>query len=131
MSVPYEYALIRVVPRTDRGEFVNVGVILYCQARDVLTVRLHVDDARLKALWPDVDLVGVRAALDAIARACAAPAEGTIRDGAGLGARFRWMTAPRSTVVQLGPIHAGVTDEPRDEADGILRRMVAVESPAS
>jgi hypothetical protein len=127
MSTPYEYALIRVVPRIDRGEFVNVGVILYCQDRNVLQADTDLDEHRLLALWPAVDVAGVRAACLAIARACDAPAVGTLRDGGGLGARFRWLTAPRSTVVQTGPIHAGISDDPRGEVTVILRRMVATQ----
>lgn len=124
--VPYEYALIRVVPRTDRGETLNVGLILYCQDHAVLIARAHVDDARLRALWPDIDLGGVRAAVAAIGALCDRPAEGTAREGGGLGARFRWLTAPRSTVVQTSAVHAGLTDDPGREADAMLRRLVAL-----
>ena len=131
MSAPYEYALIRVVPRTDRGEFVNVGVILYCQEPMVLRASTHIDVERLVALWPDVDVDGVRAACDAIAQACDAPGTGSPRDGLGIGARFRWLTAPRSTVVQPGPIHAGMTDDPHREVATIMRRMVAMDRGGS
>jgi len=127
MSAPYEYALIRVVPRTDRGEFVNVGVILYCQDHKVLRADAHIDVERLVALWPDVDIAGVQAACHAIAQACDAPETGTLRDGGGIGSRFRWLTAPRSTVVQPGPIHAGITDDPHREVATIMRRMVALD----
>lgn len=124
MSVPFEYALLRVIPRIDRGEQVNIGVVLYCQAHDRLIALTHVDEARLAALWPDLDLAAVRAAADALTAACEQPATDTAREGGGLGARFRWLTAPRSTVLQPGPVHAGMTDDPVTEARQILARMV-------
>ena len=124
MSAPYEYALIRVVPRIDRGEFVNVGVILYCQDRNVLQADTDLDERRLLALWPAVDVAGVRAACRAISRACDAPAAGTLRDGGGLGARFRWLTAPRSTAIQFSAAHTGRCDDPAALLERLMRTMV-------
>ena len=115
---PFEYALLRAVPQVQRGECVNVGVLLYCQERDYLDAMTHVDENRLRALDADIDLAALDDALAAVARTCegAGPASTT-----SLGQRFRWLTAPRSTVLQPGPVHAGLTNDPAAE----LSRLVA------
>ena len=115
----FEYALVRAAPRVERGECVNVGVVLYCQARDFLAVRVHVAPDRLRLLDPGVDVEGVTEAATALQRTCAGegPAGQT-----SLGQRFRWMTSPRSTVVHTGPVHSGLTDDPETE----LSRLVDV-----
>ncbi len=117
--VVFEYALVRASPRVDRGECVNVGVVLYCQSRDFLAVRVHVAPERLRLLDPSVDVDGVVGAATALQRTCAGegPAGQT-----SLGQRFRWLTAPRSTVVHTGPVHSGLTDDPEVE----LARLVDV-----
>jgi len=112
----YEYALLRVVPRVDRGEFVNAGVVLYCRAHDFLDVVVHVDRPRLLALDPTVDVEAVQEALAAVV-------DGPAPDG--IGARFRWLTAPRSTVVQPGPVHTGMTSDPRGELGRISIELLA------
>ena len=117
----FSYALLRAVPRVERGECVNVGVVLHCQADGFLVTRVHVDEARLRALDADVDVESVREAVSAFARAC----EGEGPAGTtSLGQRFRWLTAPRSTVVQAGPVHAGLTDDPAAEAARLLDALV-------
>ena len=117
----FEYALLRATPRVDRGESVNIGVVLYCQARDFLTVRVHVDADRLRMLDDGVDVDAVTDAALALERTCAGegPAGAT-----SLGQRFRWLTAPRSTVVGTGPVHSGLTADPEAEADRLLERLV-------
>lgn len=121
---PYQYALLRAVPRVDRGECVNVAVVLYCGPLDALEVAVHVDEARLRALDPDVDVETVRAALRTVSAVCAGdPAVGP--SGAGSRKeRFGWLTAPRSTVVQPGPVHCGVTDDPARTLAGLVGRLV-------
>ncbi|MDN3356551.1 DUF3037 domain-containing protein [Actinomadura sp. DC4] len=120
----FEYAALRVVPRVERGEFMNVGVILYCQARDFLDCGVHLDAARLRALNPALDLDGVRATLTAMECTCAGtPHAGQAADEP-LGSRFRWLTAPRSTVVQTGPVHAGLTANPAAELGRLLDELV-------
>ncbi|MEU3949960.1 DUF3037 domain-containing protein [Streptomyces sp. NPDC029526] len=120
----YEYALLRVVPRVERGECVNAGVLLYCRPLSFVAARIHLDEARLLALDPDVDLAGVRAALRAVERVCAGG------DGAGqaaqddAGRRFRWLIAPRSTIVQPGPVHTGLTADPGTETERLLGLLV-------
>ena len=117
----FEYALVRASPRVERGECVNVGVVLYCQARDFLAVQVHVDDDRLRVLDADVDTDGVRAAAQGLQRTC----EGQGPAGeTSLGQRFRWLTAPRSTVVHAGPVHSGLTDDPAAELDRLVDALV-------
>ncbi len=113
----FEYALVQAVPRAERGECLNVGVVLYCHARDFLAVQVHVDGDRLRVLDPDVDVDGVEQAAMALQRTCEGhgPAGQT-----SLGQRFRWITAPRSTVLRAGQVHSGLTDDPGGE----LRRLV-------
>ena len=117
----FEYALLRAVPRLERGECVNVGVVLYCQTRDFLGTEVHVDEARLRALDPEVDVAAVREAALAVRRACAGdgPAGTT-----SLGQRFRWLTAPRSTVVHAGPVHTGLTADPATDLARLLGLLV-------
>lgn len=120
----FEYAALRVVPRVERGEAMNVGVVVYCRAFEFLGCRVHVDGERLRALDASLDVDGVRTALKGVAGLC----EGG--EGAGQaaaeppGGRFRWLTAPRSTIVQPGPVHAGLTRDPAAEPERLLRLLV-------
>ncbi|GAA3725776.1 DUF3037 domain-containing protein [Streptomyces tremellae] len=120
----YEYALLRVVPRVERGECCNAGVILYCRAQSFIAARTHLDEARLRALDPAVDLVGVRAALAAVESVCDGGAQAGQAAGDDAGRRFRWLIAPRSTVVQPGPVHTGLTADPKAEAERLLDLLV-------
>ena len=124
MSDAFEYAVLRVVPRMDRGEYVNVGVVLYCQNADYLGVQVQVDPARLSALAPDLDVESVLHALDAVRAVCSGdPKAG--RSGTGSRReRFGWLTAPRSTVVQAGPVHGGTTADPAADLERLLGALV-------
>ena len=120
----YEYALLRVVPRIERGECVNAGVLVYCRPKSFVAARTHLDEARLLALDPAADLPGVRAALRAVEGVCAGgdAAGQAARDDA--GRRFRWLIAPRSTIVQPGPVHTGLTADPAAEVERLLDLLV-------
>ncbi len=120
----FEYALLRVVPRVERGEMINAGVLLYCRARSFVTARTHLDEARLLALDPAVDVAGVRAALCAVEGVCLGGERAGQAAGDDPGRRFRWLTAPRSTVVQPGPVHTGLTADPEAEAARLLELLV-------
>lgn len=120
----FEYALLRVVPRVERGECINAGVVLYCRAQGYVGARTHLDEARLLALDPDTDVAGVRAALGAVERHCAGGAESGQASGDDAGRRFRWLIAPRSTVVQPGPVHTGLTADPAAETERLLDLLV-------
>jgi hypothetical protein len=116
--VAFEYAVIRLVPSIERGEQINVGLVVYCQARDFLHVRTHITEDRLRALDPAADLAEVQAVLDGWARTC------DHEKRMSLGERFRWLTSPRSTVVQPGPVHSGLTADPAGELERLLARLV-------
>ena len=121
MTEVFEYALVRVVPRVERGEAINAGVIVYSQAYLYLCARIQLEESRLLAVDPEVDLDAVRAALSAIAKACT---EGPLA-GRPLGERFRWLTAPRSAIVQPGPVHSGITADPAAELDRLFTTLVS------
>jgi hypothetical protein len=120
----YDYAVIRVVPRVEREEFVNVGVILACQDESFLEARIEIDEARLLALDPSLDLSTVRAHLATI------PAISAGGEGAGpIGRlsrreRFDWLTAPRSTMIQTSPVHTGCCTDPQSAIEHLMRTMV-------
>jgi hypothetical protein len=120
MTEVFEYALIRVVPRVERGESINAGVIVYSKRHRYLRTKIELDEDRLRALDPRADVAAVRAALSAFERACT---EGPLA-GRPLGERFRWLTAPRSSIVQPGPVHGGLTDDPAAELDRLFASLV-------
>jgi hypothetical protein len=116
VSALFQYAVLQAVPRVERGECVNVGVVLYSQELDFLDALTELDEAKLRALHDGVDLEAVAGALEAICRACRG--EGPAGQEP-LRVRFGWLTAPRSTIVRAGPIHLGKADDPAAE----LRRL--------
>lgn len=120
----FEYAVLRVVPRVERGELMNAGVLLYCRPLDYLGSRIWLDDDRLRALDPDADPDQVRRALQAAADICGGAPDAGPPAREDLGKRFRWLTAPRSTVIQPGPVHTGLTTDPDGDADRLLRSLV-------
>ncbi|MFG3025983.1 DUF3037 domain-containing protein [Streptomyces sp. NPDC048254] len=120
----FEYVLLRVVPRVERGECINAGVIVYCRAKAYVGARTHLDEARLLALDPDADVAGVRAALGAVEGVCAGGEAAGQAAGDDPGRRFRWLAAPRSTVVQPGPVHTGLTLDPAAETERLLELLV-------
>jgi hypothetical protein len=122
--VSFEYFVVRYVPRVDRGEFVNVGVVLYSSELGFLDAAYDASSARLRGFAPDVDLDAVRAALDTIVAICRADARvGPIALESARN-RFGWLSAPRSTVVQPGPVHGGVTDDPGRQLVHLLDCLV-------
>jgi hypothetical protein len=122
----YDYAVIRVVPRVERGEFANVGVVLSCPARDFLRARLHLDAARLRALFPDIDLPTVECHLQAIVQVCAGGAEAGPIGRLQARQRFHWLVAPRSSLIQTSAVHSGLCDDPALALDHLLQQMVVV-----
>ncbi|RFU85350.1 DUF3037 domain-containing protein [Streptomyces triticagri] len=120
----FEYAVLRVVPRVERGEQFNAGVVVYCRAKSFVAARTHLDETKLKALDPQADVVGVRAALRAIEGICCGGDSAGQAAGDDAGRRFRWLIAPRSTVVQPGPVHTGLTADPAAEVGRLLDLLV-------
>jgi hypothetical protein len=122
----YDYAIVRVVPRVERGEAVNVGIILSCPERGYLEARIEIDVARLRALDAGFDVETARAHLDAIPRICrGGPEAGPIGE-LPPRARFHWLVAPRSTVIQVSPVHTGRTDDPAAALERLVETLVRV-----
>ncbi len=119
----FEYALLRAVPRQDRGEFVNVGVLLYCADKQFLRCRTHVDADRLLTLDPRIDLELLQSSLRLWCGSCDGSTNAPIV-GTTLGQRFRWLTAPRSTLLQTSPTHTGITEDPERQLDHLWRTLV-------
>ncbi len=119
----FQYAVLRAVPRVDRGEFVNIGVIVYCQELEILRAAVTVDEVRLRALDPEVDLEAVRTVALGTVEACHR-AGGSARENTGLATRFGMLVAPRSTVVQPSPVHAGLTTDPEQTLVDLMSRLV-------
>jgi hypothetical protein len=120
----FEYCTLRAVPRVERGDLVNVGVIVYCQARDFLQARTHVVADLILGLDPEADLAGIEAAVAAYACVCRGGKEAGQAGATSTGQRFRWLTAPRSTVVQPGPVHLGLTADPAAELAHLAARLL-------
>ena len=123
-AVPYEYVVLRAVPRPEREEFVNVGVLVHCRAQEFLDVAWHVDHARLQALAPGVDCAAVDSSMAFIEGVCAGDPRGGVAAQQPLSQRFGFVKAPRSTVVQPGPVHGGVTTDPAATLQHLLDVLV-------
>ena len=120
----FDYAVLRVVPRVDREEFLNAGVIVFCLELDYLGARVGVDAACWKMLWPEIDIEIVRAHLDAYPKVCAGePGAGPIAR-LSRRQRFHLLSAPRSTVVQVSPVHTGLTNDPQKVLDDLFDKLV-------
>ncbi|WP_262700330.1 MULTISPECIES: DUF3037 domain-containing protein [Streptomyces] len=120
----FEYAVLRVVPRVERGELINAGVMVYCRATSFVAARVHLDEDRLRALDPSADVPAVRAALRAVECVCGGGERAGQAAGEDAGRRFRWLVAPRSTVVQPGPVHTGLTADAEAEVERLLDLLV-------
>ncbi len=120
----YDYAIIRVVPRVERGEMINVGVILSCPALDFLESAIEIDDGALLALDPSLDLDAVRANLATIPLICRGGSEAGPIGALPQRQRFRWLVSPRSTIIQMSPVHTGRTGDPAAALSHLLAKMV-------
>jgi hypothetical protein len=124
VSKLFEYALLRVVPRVERGEYINAGVVLHCPEVNFLDTRVHLDAGRLSALDPELDHAPVLAHLEAARLVCAGGREAGLVGLLPRSQRFGWLVAPRSTVVQPSPVHTGFTADPEEALEHLLRVMV-------
>ncbi len=123
---PFEYAVLRVSPRVERGELVNVGVVLFCRTRRFLGVRVVLGERQasaLRALAPDLDLEAVRAHLASITAIVGGDAAAGPIAGLDAPERFRWVTSPSSTVIQPSDVHGGMTDDPEATLSELFGRM--------
>ena len=122
--ISFDYAVIRVVPRVEREEFINAGVVVFCLQQRFLEARIHLDDQRLRALWPEIDLDLVRNHVEAFPRICAAdPTAGPISQ-LSQRERFHWLVSPRSTIIQVSAVHTGLCDAPENLMDNLARRYL-------
>ena len=120
----YDYAVVRVVPRVERGEFVNAGVILSCDVERILEARIELDETALLALDAGVDLELVRSALAAILAICAGGGDAGAIGKLSARERFHWLVSPRSTIVQTSPVHTGQCTDPRAALEHLMNRMI-------
>ena len=121
---PYDYAVFRLVPRVEREEFVNVGVIVSCPAKDFLEARVEVDEARLLALDPSLDMESIRAHLATIPAICAGGEQAGPIGQLPQRERFHWLVAPRSTTIQVSAVHTGSCADPAEVLEHLLNTMV-------
>ena len=121
---PFQYAIVRVVPRVERGECVNAGVVLFCRPRRFLAARVALDATRVRALAPEADLEAVRGHLDAFVRIAAGDPQAGPMAALPPSERFHWLVAPSSTVIQCSPVHTGLTDDPPGELERLVARLV-------
>ena len=120
----FDYAVLRVVPRVEREEFVNAGIIVFCFEQHFLDARVHVDEPRLKALWPEIDIPLVRLHLEAFPKICAGdPSAGPIAK-LSQRERFHWLVAPRSTIIQVSPVHSGLCESPERALENLFRQVL-------
>jgi len=122
--LPYQYVVLRCVPRVDREEFINVGVVLYCEDAGFLGCGAHLDESRARALFPDLDLKSLQEVLDFVSGVCQGDSDLGLVANDKPSVRFGFLKAPRSTVVQPGPVHGGTTTDPTAELTRLLDRLV-------
>jgi hypothetical protein len=120
----FDFATIRVVPRVDRGEFVNAGVIVFCLSRKFLQARVHIDEAPLLSLCSELDLDDVHHHLEAFPKVCAGDPEAGPIAALSQRERFHWLVAPRSTIIQISPVHSGLCESPEAAIDDLFRTLV-------
>ncbi len=120
----YDYAIIRIVPYVERGECINVGVILFCRTRRFLGALLHVDQQRLSVLSPQLDFSAMQQQLEHLLHVCYG------KEGSGpigqlpQSERFHWLVAPRSTIIQPSPVHSGMCSDPEVALQDLLKKLV-------
>jgi hypothetical protein len=127
-DAPFAYAILRLVPRVERGERINVGVVVFCRQRDFLDMRAQVDEARLAALAPDVDIAAVRASVEAIRAVVCGEAAGGALAALAPSERFGWAVAPASTILQPSQVHTGLTSDPPATLERLFDALVATAS---
>ncbi len=120
----FQYAIVRLIPRVERGETLNVGVILLCRSMRFLGARTRLDERRLAALAPDLDPETVRPHLDAIVRIAAGDGTAGPIARSGLAERFHWLVSPSSTIIQPSAVHTGLCDDPGTELDHLVATLV-------
>jgi hypothetical protein len=123
-SLSFEYAIVRVVPRVERGEFINVGLIVFCMVRKTLLSRIHIEETKLQALRGDIDLKTVREHLEAFPRICNGEPDAGPIARLSERERFHWLVSPRSTMIQISPVHSGLCVSPEEALNDLFKRLV-------
>jgi hypothetical protein len=121
----FDYAVIRVVPRVEREEFLNAGVVLFCLQKRFLQARVQAQEERWRLLWPKVDSEMVRRHLEAFVKVCQGDPDAGPIARLSQRERFHWTVAPRSTVVQVSPVHSGLCDDPGATLEELFQSLVA------
>lgn len=122
----FDYAAIRIVPRVEREEFLNAGIILFCPERKFLGVRTRLDEGRVRALWPSIDLDEIRRHVEAFVRVAEGAPDGGPIARLSQRERFHWLVAPRSTIIQVSAVHSGICEQPVEKLEQLFERLVAI-----
>ena len=122
---PFQYAIVRVVPRVERGECMNVGVVFFCRPRRFLAARTALDEARVEAFAPGLDAAELRSHLDALARIAGGDADAGPVARLEQSERFHWLVAPSSTMIQTSPVHTGLCEDPEETLERLMEKLVA------
>jgi hypothetical protein len=120
----YDYAIVRIVPRVEREEFINAGVILSCQTTNFLGSKTELDEKRLKCFAPFLEIENIKQYLEIIPKICAGEKEAGVIGQLPKRARFYWLTAVRSTIIQISPIHSGLCKNPESQIENLLKKYV-------
>ena len=120
----YDYAIIRIVPYVERGECINVGIILFCRTRRFLGALIHVDQQRISALAPQLDLSMVAVQLEHLLQVCYGKSESCPIGQLPQSERFHWLVSPRSTIIQPSPVHSGICSDPEVTLQKLLQKLV-------
>ena len=120
----FDYAVLRIVPRVEREEFVNAGVVLFCMTGGFLGALVHLDEVRVRALWPEADLESLRDHLEAYPRICAGTPDSGPIGKLPKRERFQWLVSPRSTMLQVSPTHSGLCEDPEVSLQGLFNKLV-------
>jgi Protein of unknown function (DUF3037) len=120
----FEYAVIRFVPRVEREEFINVGVILYCKQHNFLQMKFTLNEAKLQAIAAEPDVEELKQHLQAFHHICCGSTEGGPIGKLDIASRFRWLTATRSTIVQTSKVHPGFCQDPKDKLEALHEQLV-------
>ncbi|MFT5885959.1 MAG: hypothetical protein ACI9IP_002423 [Arcticibacterium sp.] len=120
----YEYAVIRLLPRVERGECLNLGVVLYCKSQRFLDVRFSLNEARIKAVFGEIDLLEVEKHLESFKKICEGDKDAGLLASQDMASRFRWLTAKRSTIIQASEIHPGYCISPEEKLEQLFKEMV-------
>lgn len=120
----FDYAVIRVVPRVEREEFLNVGVVLFCPERKYLGIRIRLEANRLRTLWPAIDLEEIQRHVDALVRVAEGAGDAGPIARLSQRERFHWLVAPRSTMIQVSAVHGGICDRPEENIERLFSALV-------